>query len=351
MPTVERIRNEKLLNADNERLSILISGKKILVPESFTFTEYFDACSDSFEIEHYPKEKNSVLNLVPGGLEKIQISILGEGVLSGNVEIISTNVTQQEKSISFSGRNSTRILEKSALPENIQREFVGMSLADIARVVCSAFNLDVSIDSGVNSKQKFERATYEDSQSAYDFLSRLCLEVGAVLTNTNDGRPLITKAKFGNPVAKFDIDNEFIKFLGIEGISTTYDSTKLFGTYIGKTQTPKSTINKSTAKSKVITENSIKYLNFDDSTAGTLKNMVATAERKAVREFFENSIPYPSWLNIKSGERWKTGQTIVINATGAYIDNQEVLITKIEFKKMPDSEIALLYFKPVETYQ
>jgi prophage tail gpP-like protein len=351
MPTVARVRSEKLLNADNERLSIRIDGKKILPPEDFTLTEYFDACSSSFEIGNYPISKTSGLSLEPGALEKVQISIIGEGVLSGNVEIISPSITQSSKSISFSGRSSARLLEKSALPDSVKREFPDMSLKTICNLVCSSLGLDISVDTGLDASFKFKRATYKDDESAYSFLSRLCKEAGFVLTDTTDGRPFITKSSIGNPVAKFELDDQFIKFLGIDSISTTYDTTKLFGTYIGKTQTPKSTLNKSTAKSSVITEPSVIFLNFDDSTGGTLKSMVATAEKKAIREFFDNAIPYPSWLNPKSGERWKVGQTIVINAKDVFFDNKEVLITKIEFKKDSNSEVALLYFKPVETYQ
>lgn len=351
MPTVARIRNQKLLNADNERLSIRVGGNKILPPEDFTYTEYFDACSRSFEVSHYPIGKTNGLFVEPGGLEKVQISIVGEGVLSGNVEILSPSITQTEKSISFSGRSGARLLEKSALPQNVQREFKNMSLKSIAAIVCSAFDLDVSINPLVNALVKFKRATYKDTESAYSFLSRLCKESGFVLTDTNDGRPFITKAIFGKPVAKFDLDSDFIRFLGIEGISTTYDTTKLFGTYIGKTQTPKNALNTSSAKSTVIEEPSIVFMAFDDSTAGTIKSMVQTAEKKAIREFFENSIPYPSWVNPALNERWKVGQTIVINASDVYFNNKEVLITRIEFKKSPNGEIALLYFKPVETYQ
>lgn len=354
MPTVDRIRNQKLLNADNKRLSILIGGKPILTPESFTFNEYFDACSNSFEVSHYPLEENNNLSVKPGGLETAQISMIGEGVLTGNVEIISQKVTQTERSISFSGRSATRLLEKSALPKEIQREFNNMTLKSIASVVCSAFNLDVLIDEKykkqVNSLVKFKRATYKDSLSAYAFLSRLCKESGFVLTDTNDGRPFITKATFGSPVAKFELDNDFIKFLGIEAISATYDTTKLHGSYIGKCQTPKKVLNTSTVKSSIITENSLVFKNFDDSTGGTIKKMTETAEKKVIREFFNNSIPYPSWINPKSGERWKTGTTIVINATDVFIVNKEVLITRIEFKKTANDESALLYFKPVETY-
>ena len=351
MPTVARVRNEKLLNADNDRLSILIGGKKILAPEDFTFNEYFDACSNSFEVGHYPIAKDNGLSVEPGGLETAQISIIGEGVLIGNVEILSPSITQTEKSISLSGRSSTRLLEKSALPQNIQREFKTMTLSQIAVTVCSAFNLDVSIDKTINANVKFKRPTYTDTETAYSFLSRLCKEAGFVLTDTNDGRPFITRATFGNPVAKFELDNEFVKFLGIEGISTTYDTTKLHGTYIGKSQTPKSVLNTSTVKSSVIEEDSFVFMTFGNSTGGTIKKMIQTAEKKVIRQFFNNSIPYPSWVNPKNGERWKTGQTIVINATDVYITNKEVLITRIEFKKTPNAEIALLYFKPVETYE
>lgn len=352
MPTVDQIRREKLLDADNERFSILINEKRILPPESFTFNEYFDACSNSFEVENYPNEPNNTdLSLTPGGLEPVSINILGDAVLIGNVEIPSYIITPESSSISFSGRNATRLLEKSALPENVQREFKNMSLKNIAIIVCNAFNLDVEIGSGVDVSRVFKRATYKDSQTAYAFLSRLCKEVGAVLSNTGVGRPIIRKSSIGNPVAKFDIDAQFISFLGIEGIVINYDTTKIYGKYIGKTQTPKKTLHKSTKTSTIIEENSVKYLTFDDSTGGTLKKMVETAEKKGIREFYTNSIPYPSWINPQNGKRWKAGDTIVVGAIEAHIDNKEVLINRVEFKSNPGSEVALLYFIPVETYE
>jgi len=352
MATIEQLRKENVLKGDNERLAIFINGKKSILPPRFAFNEYFDACSDSFECNGYPNNSDyDPLQLVPGGLEPISISILGETVLTGNVEILSPEVTTAGSFLSFSGRNSTFILEKSSLSQSAQREFKNMSLLQISKVVCSDRGLDILVDTGVNANNRFKRATFKDANTGYGFLGRLCKESGVVLTNTNLGSPIIRKAKIGNPVAKFDIDSEFIKFLGIESISTTYDTTKLYGTYIGKTQTPKKVKNTSTAKSSVIDQDSIKYLTFDDSTGGTLKNMVLTAEKKALREFFVNSIPYPSWENPEKKERWKAGQTIIINAKLAYIENKEVLINRVEFIKEAGVETAILYFKPVETYQ
>jgi prophage tail gpP-like protein len=351
MPTVDQIRSEKQLESDADRIAIYIAGEKIPLPSTFVYNEYFDACSDSFELGGYPKEAiDKVLDLQPGGLDPIAISIAGENVLNGKIEILAPSITADGTLLSFSGRNQTYILSKSSLPRGIQREFKNLSLKNIATIVCNAFKLDVEIESNVNFNFKFKRATCKDSDSAYAFLSRLCKEVGAVLTNTYDGRPLIRKSTFGNPVANFDLNREFIKFLGIQGISSTYDTTKLHGEYVGKTQTPRSSKNVSVAKSQVIDEISVKYLSFDDSTSGSLPNMVKTAEKKVLREFFATSIPYPSWINPETGKRWKTGDTVVVDAVNAYIEEKELLINQIAFKSDESAEVAELFLKSVEAY-
>lgn len=350
--SIEQLRNEKFSSGDGESLSIKLKGEKIGLPAEFVYREFYDACSNSFELLDYPMEKGyNNFNLSPGGLEEISIAINNETVLIGNVEILKPTITPNRTSISICGRSKARILEKSALPENIQREFIDMSLSGIGNIVCRAFGLTLKVDEGINAKKIFKRATYSDSSTAYEFFARLCKESGLIFTSDNLGNPLITKIIKSNPVARFDLDSDFVTFLGVESVSVEYDSTKIFGKYVAKTQTPLNELNIARANSKVIKENSITYLSFDDSTSGTLKSMVDTHENKTVRSFFSNTIPFPSWINPANNQRWKTGQSVVINASKAFMNETVLNISAIDFVRVAEKETAILNLIPVEAYE
>lgn len=348
------------IKADTEdELTIQIDGKKCPLPHEFTFIEYFDTCSDSFNIiyPHDPEIQDPAYKVDPEdfktkGLPEIKLFIGPDPVLVGNIEVPANKITINSSTQTLAGRSKTFLLEKSDPLPTIQREFIKQDLKQIATVVCNSYSIGLEITDNVDIGEAFPKATMEDSEKPYSFLGRLSRERSAIVSKTGVGRCLITKAESTEPVANFKINGDFLKFIGVQGLEFTYDTMNLFGQYIGKAQTPDDQNLTETVKSQVLLQQSIKNIDFNDADSITLRSMTEWEEQKQVREFYKNSIPYPDWLNPNTGLRWKTGQIITIeSAEAGIIKPQEMLIRQINFNKTSgDKRTATLAFIPVEVY-
>ena len=347
------------IKADSEdELTIYIDGKKIQPPGEFTFTEYFSSCSDSFSLM-YPYDntlQNSLLNIDPNnflsdGLPEIKIYIGSEVALTGEIEIPAFRVTASSCSQTLAGRSKTFLLEKSDMLPSLAKEYTNLTLESIVEAVASAYGLDYEVQDGLSIDAIFPKAACEDSENPFTFLTRLSKERACLIGKTGEGNVYIMKAVYSDPVANFDIDSEFLKFIGVESLDFSFDTTKIYGQYIGNTTGTDDVNITATVQSNIILQQSCKITDYNEGTSETIQSMTIWEEQKSVREFYNNSIPYPSWLNPKTGERWKAGQFIIIrSAQTAISDPVVMMIESVEFTDSSGKRTATLNLVPEGTY-
>jgi len=357
---IDELSEDQTIKVDNEDdLTIKINGKKCPFPHEFKFSEYFDTCSDSFSMV-YPNDpgiKDPVYRIDPAefaekGLPDIVIYIGEDPVLTGSIEIPGNKITSSSSSQTLAGRSKTFLLEKSDFLPTIPREFLDQDLEQVSEVVTRSFSLGLEISDNVEIGENFPKATAEDNEKPFTFISRLARERSAVVSNTGAGKCLIRKAEKTDSVAFFKIDNNFLEFLGVESLEFVFDTTSIFGDYIGKTQTPDDQNLIETVQSRLLKQQSVKIISYQDADDKTLSSMTEWEEQKTVREFYKNSIPYPSWLNPNTGKRWKTGDFITIVSSEAGIpDPKELMIRQIDFTiSSGDVRKAVLNILPGEVY-
>ena len=352
--TIDNIIENQTVTADkNDDLTIYLDGEKLPNPLDFEYTEYFDACSDSFSFS-YPHETGIPYKLkikpenFKSGLPSVRLYIGGESVLTGDVEIPGYKVSTAGDVLSLAGRSKTYLLEKSDVFPDVQREFLKLDALQIAQIVCSPFGLSVVADSAVGNP--FEKVILEDNENAFSFLRRIASERGLLVGKNSNGEVRLFKAILAPPVALFNIDHSFIDFLGVDAFEFVYDTTKLFGQYVGKGTNIDDVSISESVPSSAITQNSVKIFDYQDADTATIGVMTSWEEQKAIRGLYANSIPYPSWINPKTGKRWKAGQTITINCPAAMITNKVMLINSIVFSYSGGKKIATLSIIPAETY-
>lgn len=348
--------DEKATSEDELRL--FIDGKKVPLPHEFEFTEYFISCSDSFSFT-YPYDsrlEKPIFKIDPKefktkGLTPVKIYIGDEKVLSGEVEIPAFRVTQNSVAQTLGGRSKTYLLEKSEMLPSIQKEFIKMTLDKIVDIVAKGFGLSSSVQDGVTIGMAFEKAAVNDGESPFAFLTRLARERACLIGKDGNGNVVIMKAVESEPVASFTITPDFLAFLGVDSLDFAFDTTKIFGSYIGKATGPDDANITETVESNVLMQRSVKISTFEDGTAGNIGTMTAWEEQRSVREFAPNSIPFPSWLNPNTGKRWKAGQFITMKAPDAMIvDDQMMMIDSIKFSESGGKRVAELALVPEETY-
>lgn len=122
------IENQTVTADKNDDLTIYVDGAKLPNPLDFEYTEYFDACSDSFSFS-YPHETGIPykLNIKPENFKRslpsVRLYIGGESVLTGDVEIPGYKVSTAGDVLTLAGRSKTYLLEKSDVFPDVQREF------------------------------------------------------------------------------------------------------------------------------------------------------------------------------------------------------------------------------------
>jgi|GEM_PF-2974484 len=355
---ISKIQTVKADAADD--LTIFIDGKKCPLPHNYEDIEYFDACSPSFNIvyPHDPDLKNPAykvdhLTFKEKGLPEIIIYIGDDPVLTGSIETPSNSITIASSTQTLSGRGNTLLLEKSDMRQSIQKEFIDMKLDEIAKIVCNAYSIELEIGENVEIGEAFPKVERTDTEKPFTLISRLARERESIVSYTGEGKCLIRKYVKTDPVANFSIDQEFIEFLGVQGLTFTFDTRNVFGEYIGKTQDVDNQNLIETVESRILKQQSVKITDYNDADSITLKSMTQWEEQKTIRDFYNNEIPYPAWLNPKSGTRWKTGETISIVAKEAGIPDPVLMLIK-EIKRTGttgDTRIANLKLLPVEVYE
>jgi prophage tail gpP-like protein len=365
---VDEIAEEQTIRVDAaDELTILINGVKCPLPHEFRFTEYFDTCSDNFEIT-YPYDPNlqnpayrvKAEDFRTKGLPQIKLYIGEDPVLTGEIEIPANIITPDSVTQTIGGRSKTYLLEKSDMFPSVPREFLNQTWDEIAPVVCNPHSISIEIDPNVDLSEPFEKVTAEDKEKPFFFLSRLARERSAILGKTGAGKLLIHKAVKKEPVANFIIETvdgklrvgTADKFIGVEGLEFSFDTSALAGQYIGKTPTVDDTNLTSTVQSKVLKQQSVKITEYADGNEQTLDSMTEWEEQKAVREFYKNSIPFPDWINPNNGLRWKAGDFVTIQAVEAGLDLPQImLINQIDFtKNSNDKRLVVLKLIPSEVY-
>jgi prophage tail gpP-like protein len=357
--TFDQLAEIQTINADAEdELTIYIDGAKVPLPHEFEFTEFFDSCSDSFSIT-YPHDealtkplfKVDPSEFVEKGLPDIKI-FMGKGAaLNGSIEVPAFRLTGNSSVQTLGGRSKTFLLEKSDMLPSIQREFIKLDLKQIADIVCAGYGLQATVQTGLSVGSPFPKATVDDNETPFNFLARLARERGLLIGKTSDGKVLIMKAVDAEAVAYFDIDTQFLSFLGVEALEIAYDTTQLFGQYIGKATTAEDTNITATAASALIAQQSCKIIKFQDGTKANIDQLTAWEEQKASREFYKNVIPYPSWLNPNSGKRWKAGEFILIRCAATMMSEpMDMMIKSVKFTDTGSRKTAELEIVPKSTY-
>jgi prophage tail gpP-like protein len=357
---VDDLKKAQVLKVDSEdELNIFIDDKKCPLPHEFELTQYFGTCSDNYVLSYpYSKDlKNPAYNIniddfKTKGLPKIRIHIGKDPALTGEIETPSNTITPSSNIQSLGGRSATFPLEKSDILPAIEREYLKQSLEDLTGIICRAYSVDFEIEEAAiaGASQIFSKVSIEDAEKPFLFLSRIAREHNLIVDKTGTGKLLIIKPVLKDPVADFIVDSEFVTFLGIESLTFTFDTKNLFGQYIGKTTTPDDANIESVVQSKTLLQQTVKITDYQDATGSNIKSVTEWEEQKSIKNFYNNQIPFPSWLNPITGKKWSTGDYITLQFPLTGAKPKLMMISVIKFNR-PNTEkkTAILSLIPADS--
>ncbi len=157
------------------------------VASTYSLNSYFDALSKE-HAELYCVSHFHEATLLHNGKTLITGFLLSQGFSHGPKK----ELTQ------LTGYSKTGVLEDCSIPPTIYPlETNGLSIAQIANKIAAPFNLKIVIDSSVSAlmNKAIDKVAPEPTQTCKDYLTELCTQKNILVTHTNTGELLFTKAK------------------------------------------------------------------------------------------------------------------------------------------------------------
>jgi prophage tail gpP-like protein len=333
---------------NNDDLTVFINGESVPTPPTFNLEIFFDTAADRYQgtFPYNYLDTKQIEQFKPYKLQEVQVFIGNEQLLTGNQESVSFSAQPDSVTVASSGRSKTYIIVKSNIPTSAYPlERNNMTITQVLQDwLLPVFGLGLEINTDVGAS--FERVTASESQKTWPFVSGLAVQRGVVISNTPQGKVLLTK-----PVQESISSIEFGKTSGIENLTTTYDSSQRFGNYTGLAQSPGNGQLNSNIQDSTFEELSYKVFNPSDTTAGNIKNAVEWESAKAIRDALEITIPQPSWINPQTKTIYKAGDYINLKAPQVAINSGfTFLVRSVLYKKEPERKTCELRLIPPQAY-
>jgi prophage tail gpP-like protein len=210
------------------------------------------------------------------------------------------------------------------------------------------FGIDVFIDEGVAIGGKFSRISPSQTDNCWEKLRDLARQRGVLLTCTNEGDILITKAKTeGVPVGTIQENDSLtteyaVKFEGRK-------RNRYYESIASSSQTGR-TAARQQAFDPVCTQPRFLTFKANDSLPGEATNAAEWRKNKSAAEAMDLSFPIDTWY-APNNDLWQVNTLVtVISETIGVKNGFTFLITQVEFDYNSDGVSANLKIKPPTVY-
>lgn len=218
---------EKGLSID-DAVTVKVGGFEFDGWKTVQLESYLNAISQSFQLEvldRWRQTKDS-WPLRPGN--KVEVSVGETLLITGYIDKLDVNATGTSRQFQITGRTKTGDLV-DCTPNLGQYEFNNLTLDRIASQFAKPFGISVSKKTDVGAA--FSKLVLGPSDSAWEFLEKLCAFRGVLLVPTPEGNLEIIKP--GSTRAKSDI----VQGINMLSVSASFDNSQRFSEYTMLAQT------------------------------------------------------------------------------------------------------------------
>lgn len=160
----------------------------------------FECVASAFTVEVYfdPSIKEHKEAMRPDAFHECMLyNDAGELLITGTIIRTSFGSSAGKAWVKLSGYSKTGVLEDCEVPLSCYPlQTNALSLRQICERICSPFGISVVVDPAVAAEAdaRITKSTAQESQSAKAYLAELCSHRQIVLSHTNNGELLLTKA-------------------------------------------------------------------------------------------------------------------------------------------------------------
>jgi prophage tail gpP-like protein len=288
----------------------------------------------------------SPMNLIPGS--KCKVTIDGEQVIDGYIDVVEIQVAADRHEIRVSGRDKTGDLVDCAVTTGTG-EWRNLKLEDLVEKLVEPFGIEVKTE--VETGELIPKFNVEQGMTVFEAVQKLCALRGCLAVSDSEGNLVITRAASERAASKIEQGKNLL-----EG-TATYDFTERFSEYIVKgqrrTDDNVDARTAATAKGKVTDENVERFrpmLIVAEGQADKAKTEARARWEAAVRR--GRSRAYEVMVNGWKDERgglWKINTVTTLKAAMLGV-NADLLIASASFVLDDRGEITRLRVVPPETY-
>lgn len=156
-----------------------------------------------------------------------ELRLRGQLVLTGFVDAIFPAYDSRSTSVRVVGRSKTADLIDCS--SELPNEFRSSTLPAIVRAVCAPFGIEVVVEA--DTGEAFPTTAMEVTESAFDFIERLCRMRGVLATDDAKGRIVLTRA------SEKLAEGALVEGENILAMQVEFNVSKRFSRYIFKAQT------------------------------------------------------------------------------------------------------------------
>lgn len=194
--------------------------------EDVQITKELNACASDFQLSITDRWREDKENWRIQPQDLVHIHLAGKSFITGWVESVDVSMSAGSRTISIGGRSKTGDLVDSSVTG--PNEYSGLSLLEIAKILCKPFGLIVKATTDTGGK--FEKITVQQGETVFALLDRLARQRKVIISSSAEGELIFTSQ--GTTKSK----TELRQGVNILSGKATVNTTDRFSSYIVKGQ-------------------------------------------------------------------------------------------------------------------
>lgn len=188
-----------------------IRNRRFAFFDKFSLSLKYDAIGSAFSFEFYFNPDNAEQKevLCIGHYHLCTVTHNGETLLTGQILNQAFRSQSTRQMVTLGGYSLPGVLEDCEIPTSLYPlQSDGLSLKQIASKLIKPFGLSMVVDSSVEAAMNgtFDTSTAKESQNIKSYLADLAAQKNIVLSHTDRGELLFTRAKTNQtPVLDFNV--------------------------------------------------------------------------------------------------------------------------------------------------
>lgn len=265
-------------------------------------------------------------------------------IISGYIDNVSVSHDAEQHSVTVEGRSKTADLVDCSAPS---KQYKNSTLLSIAKAIASPFNINVKSD--IEEGEQFSIWKADEGVSAFEALDKLARLRGVLLTDTQNGDLLITKASIINAPGRLELGKN------IKSATASFNAKDRFSRYTLKGQQHGSdTVNptqaahvNATADDKTVSRYRPLIINAEEQVdLLSAKRRVNWEKNTRIGLSLSSSITVVGWEI--EGQLWQPNRLVKITDKLIGLD-AKLLIISITYSLDENGTLATMDLQPKES--